>query len=246
MDTFRRARLVFVNSHYCADFLRVRFPAYRDKFIPNVVGVSTAFPATLERPPWATPQLEQQGFILCSAAFMDNKNQRRLIEAYVMLQNAGRTLPPLVLIGPSPAAYLDQVITPAVARSPRPDDIVIPGHVSEGVVAWAFAHARMLVQPSFAEGFSSFSVFQAMQREVPVACANTTSHPEAVGDAALLFDPSSVPAMAAAMERLLDDVPLRSKLSAAGNRRVGELTWSANAGRVCEEISKILEEPRGH
>ena len=245
-DTFRRARLVFVNSSYCADYLRTRFPSYRDKFIANPVGVSTAQSAQEERPHWATAQLEQRGFILCSSAFMDNKNQRRLIEAYVMLQNAGRVLPSLVLIGPCPPAYFDRVIEPAAAQSPTPGDIVIPGHVSEGVLAWAFANARMVVQPSFAEGFSSFSVFQAMQKEVPVACANTTSHPEAVGDAALLFDPSSVPEMASAIERLLDDAPLRAKLTAAGLRRVGQLTWPANAERVCGEIRKIVEKSVGH
>ena len=241
MDTFRRARLVFVNSHYCADYLRTLFPAYRDKFVANPVGVSAAPAVPVERPHWATAQMESNGFILSSSAFMDNKNQRRLIEAYVMLQNAGRALPPLVLIGPCPPAYFERVIRPAVAQSPKPDDIVIPGHVSEGVLAWAFAKARMVVQPSFAEGFSSFSVFQAMQKEVPVACANTTSHPEAVGDAALLFDPSSVPGIAAALERLLDEAPLRARLSAAGLRRVGELTWSANADRVCTAISKFVE-----
>jgi glycosyltransferase involved in cell wall biosynthesis len=244
-DTFRRAQLVFVNSAYCADVLRARFPAYRNKFIANPVGVSPAPSVPAERPEWASTELEQRGFVLCSSAFMDNKNQRRLIEAYVMLQNAGRVLPPLVLIGPCPPAYLDRVIRPAAARSPRVDEIVIPGHVSEGVLAWAFAKARMVVQPSFAEGFSSFSVFQAMQKEVPVACANTTSHPEAVGDAALLFDPSSVPAIAAAMARLLEDEPLRARLASAGLRRVQELTWSANAERVCAEISKIVEPSRG-
>ncbi len=244
-DTFRRARLIFVNSSYCADFLRTTFPSYRDKFIANPVGVSSTPSVPIERPQWATAQLEQRGFILCSSAFMDNKNQRRLIEAYVMLQNAGRVLPPLVLIGPCPPAYFDRVIRPAAAQSPRADDIVIPGHVSEGVLAWAFAKARMVVQPSFAEGFSSFSVFQAMQKEVPVACANTTSHPEAVGDAALLFDPSSLPEIAAAMERLLDESPLRAQLAAAGLRRVKELTWSANAERVCGGILSLVEPSHG-
>jgi glycosyltransferase involved in cell wall biosynthesis len=246
MDTFRRARLVFVNSNYCAEVLRTRFPAYRDKFIANVVGISAASALAAERPQWATSQLEQRGFILCSSAFLDNKNQRRLIEGYVMLQNAGRVLPPLVLIGPCPPAYLDRVIRPAAAQSPKPEDVVIPGHVSEGVLAWAFANARMVVQPSFAEGFSSFSVFQAMQKEVPVACANTTSHPEAVGDAALLFDPSSVPEIAAAIERLLDDAPLRARLTAAGLRRVAQLTWPANTERVCGEILKIVENSVAH
>jgi glycosyltransferase involved in cell wall biosynthesis len=242
VDTFRRARKVLVNSTYCANYLRTRFPEYRDKFIANPVGISPAPQTASTRPTWATTRLDQRGYILCSSAFMDNKNQRRLIEAYVMLQKAGRALPLLVLIGPCPPAYFERVIRPAAASSPQADDIISPGHVSHEVLGWAFEHATMVVQPSFAEGFSSFSVFQAMQRGVPVACANTSSHPEAVGTAALLFDPSSVAAIAAAIERLLDDAALRSELTQSGTRRVGELTWSANAGRVCGEISKIVEE----
>ena len=242
-DTFRRARRVFVNSSYCADVLKAHVPVQRDKFIVNPAGISENR-SVPERPDWADARMDQRGVILCSSAFSDNKNQRRLIEAYIELQRAGRSLPPLVLIGPCPDAYLERVIKPAVAQSPDPRAIVTPGHVSEGVLAWAFAHARLVVQPSFAEGYSSFSVFQAMQHEVPVACANTTSHPEAVGAAALLFDPASVPEIATAIGRVLDDATLRSELTKAGSRRVRELTWAANGSRVCAEIAKIVEASR--
>jgi len=241
IDAFRRAERVFVNSTYCTEVLRRRFPAYRDKFKVNPVGISPVAPHQAERPDWADAGMDQRGFILCSSAFSDNKNQRRLIEAYAGLQNTGRDLPPLVLIGPCPPDYFDDVIKPAVSAAPKPGDIIIPGYVSAGVLAWAFEHARMLVQPSFAEGFSSFSVFQAMQKGVPVACSNTTSHPEAVGTAALLFDPASPLAIEAAITRLLDDAVLRSTLIESGGRRVGELTWSANADRVCEEMMTIME-----
>jgi hypothetical protein len=54
-----------------------------------------------------------------------------------------------------------------------------------------------------------------------------------------------LPGIAAAIERLLDEAPLRARLAAAGLRRVNELTWSANADRVCEAISKFVEPSRG-
>jgi hypothetical protein len=209
---------------------------YRDKFLARPVGISDILPQSArigQRRRW----ISRASF--SAARLFGKQESRRLIEVH-QLQHSARELPPLVLIGPCPPGYFKDVIGPAVARSPNPANIVIAGHVSEGVLAWAFANARMLVQPSFAEGFSSFSVFQAMQQGVPVACANTTSHPEAVGEAALLFDPSSVPAIAAAMERLLDDAQERAQLAAAGARRVAELSWSANAERVCAEISKII------
>ncbi len=242
-DTFRRAQVVFVNSEYCADVLRRFFPQHRSKFRANPVGIAPPAPVPEARPDWATADMDARGFILCSSAFLDNKNQRRLIEAYVELQSSGRELPPLVLIGPCQPAYMAEVIRPVLRTSLRPADIVIPGHVTDDVLAWAFAHACLVVQPSFAEGFSSFSVFQAMQRGVPVACANTTSHPEAVGDAAVLFNPSSVPDIAGVMARALDDEALRARLASVGLQRVRELTWTANAGRVCAALAKIVGVP---
>jgi glycosyltransferase involved in cell wall biosynthesis len=245
IDAFRRSERVFVNSLYCAEFLRRRFPAYREKFRVNPVGISPASAKASERPGWATPHMDQGGIILCSSAFSDNKNQRRLIQAYIALQRTGRTLPALVLIGPCPAAYFETVIQPVLSASPRPGDIVMPGYVNDGVLAWAFKHAGMVVQPSFAEGFSSFSVFQAMQAGVPVACSNTTSHPEAVKQAALLFDPTSVAAIAEAVATLLDDAGLRLRLILAGTHRVGELTWAANIDHVCAQILNVMEDYRG-
>lgn len=245
MDAFRRSERIFVNSSYCAEYLRLRFPGYRNKFMVNPVGIAPVSVKVPERPCWATVRMDEGGLILCSSAFSENKNQRRLIEAYIALQRTGRTLPELVLIGPCPKAYFDTVIKPVIAKSPRPEAIVVPGFVKAEVLAWAFAHARLVVQPSFAEGFSSFSVFQAMQAGVPVACSNTTSHPEAVQRAGLLFDPTSVEAITGAVAELLDDPALRLRLVEAGIHRIGELTWAANIDHVCRQIMNIMEEYHG-
>lgn len=239
VDAFRRAQRVFVNSHYCAEYLKRRFPKWQGKFIVNhgILNPSAVVP---ERPAWADDSMEQGGIVLCSSAFSDNKNQRRLIEAYCLMQEAGRPLPQLVLIGPCPLSYFKQVIEPLRNKSRHPERIVIPGYVNEGVLAWAFEHANVLVQPSFAEGFSSLAVFQAMRLGVPVACANTTSHPEAVGEAALMFDPTSVPDMAVAIQCLLDNRDVRERLRKRGFSRVAELSWMANTECVCAHLSEVL------
>jgi len=49
-------------------------------------------------------------------------------------------------------------------------------------------HAKMLVCQSRFEGFGNPPI-EAMSAGVPVACSNSTSLPEIVGDAAELFDP---------------------------------------------------------
>jgi glycosyltransferase involved in cell wall biosynthesis len=60
----------------------------------------------------------------------------------------------------------------------------------------------------------------------PVACSNAASLPEVVGDAARLFDPTSVEELVAAVEEVLDDPePWRER----GLARAKEFTWEKTA-----------------
>jgi glycosyltransferase involved in cell wall biosynthesis len=85
--------------------------------------------------------------------------------------------------------------------------------------------ADLLVHPSLYEGFGLVLV-EAMARGVPLAVAGATALPETAGDAAVLFDPLDVVAMAAAIRRALED---RERLIAAGRARVSELSWERAA-----------------
>ena len=67
-----------------------------------------------------------------------------------------------------------------------------------------YAAAAAFVFPSLYEGFG-LPVLEAMRRGVPVACSDRSTLPEVAGDAALLFDPERVQAIADALTRLLDD-----------------------------------------
>ena len=60
---------------------------------------------------------------------------------------------------------------------------------------------------------------------MPVASSNAASLPEVCGDAARLFDPTSVEAMVAAVEEILDDRPT----GARGLARAAEFTWEKTA-----------------
>jgi glycosyltransferase involved in cell wall biosynthesis len=74
---------------------------------------------------------------------------------------------------------------------------------------------------------------------VPVVCSNTSSLPEVAGDAALLVDPSDTAALAAALDRLLTDEPLRAALVARGYRQAQRFSWEEAARQVLSIFEEL-------
>jgi len=84
-----------------------------------------------------------------------------------------------------------------------------------------------------------------MGRGLPVACADATSLPELAGGAALLFDPHSTQAIAAAVSRLLDDAALRADLAARGRERAAAFSWQRTARETLAVYDHALRMRRG-
>jgi glycosyltransferase involved in cell wall biosynthesis len=88
-----------------------------------------------------------------------------------------------------------------------------------------YRRAAALVFPSLYEGFGQ-PPLEAMACGCPVASSNAAALPEVCGDAARLFDPTSVEDMVAAVEGVLDDPDFwRSR----GLERAAAFTWEATA-----------------
>ncbi len=79
-----------------------------------------------------------------------------------------------------------------------------------------------------------------MLRGAPVACSNATSLPEVAGDAALLFDPLDVDAIAVSIRRILGDETLAERLRTAGLDRAKRFTWDETARRTLDSYRKAI------
>jgi glycosyltransferase involved in cell wall biosynthesis len=90
--------------------------------------------------------------------------------------------------------------------------------------------ATAMVFPSLYEGFGS-PPLEAMACGCPVASSAAGSLAEAVGEAALVFDPASVESIADAIDRVTGEAGLREKLRAAGLERARRYSWSRAAAR---------------
>jgi glycosyltransferase involved in cell wall biosynthesis len=105
------------------------------------------------------------------------------------------------------------------------------GYISDAVRRDLFAHAAVLVLPSWNEGFG-LPALEAMAAGVPVVASNRGALPEVVADAGLLVDPASADEIAAAVERVLDDSTLAADLAARGRARALTFSWAAAADRL--------------
>ena len=94
----------------------------------------------------------------------------------------------------------------------------------DSVLANLYANAELFVYPSLYEGFG-IPPLEAMSCNCPVACSNTSSIPEVVGNAAAYFDPTSLDSMKDSMCKILDDSEFRSTLVARGVERVKLFSW---------------------
>jgi alpha-1,3-rhamnosyl/mannosyltransferase len=233
--SLRRARRVIAVSETTRrDLLEVYGVApERVVAVPN--GVGTRFQPVAD----ARAEVERrfalaEPYLLFVGALQPRKNAPALVAAYARLVRKGAE--PLLVLAGNDRGGGDQVRA-AIADYGLEARVRLLGYVSEPDLPALYSAAEALVFPSLYEGFG-IPALEAMACGVPVAASSTTGLGEAVGDAAVTFDPSSVGAIAEAVERLLDDVSLRQRLRAEGLARAAEFTWR----RAAEQTAAVYRD----
>jgi glycosyltransferase involved in cell wall biosynthesis len=94
----------------------------------------------------------------------------------------------------------------------------------DNLLANYYQAASLFVYPSLYEGFG-IPPLEAMSYDCPVACSNTSSIPEVVGDAGFYFNPNSIDSMAGVIESALNQSgEIQSKVK-IGRERIKMFTW---------------------
>lgn len=208
------------------------FPESRVFAVP--LGVPEMFRPRLEadvRSPLVRCGLHYGSYSLCVATIEPRKNIPGLLQAYRLLPDQVRRHFPLVLIG-GPGWHNEETLN-EIERGTREGWLRYLGYVEEENLPSLVAAARVFVYPSFYEGFG-LPVLEAMASGVPVVCSDRASLPEVVGGAALAADPDDVAALAAMIERALDDEKWRCEAREASIKRASAFTWNATAKRTLE------------
>jgi glycosyltransferase involved in cell wall biosynthesis len=180
-----------------------------------------------------TFEIGEVPLVLSVLAKRPHKNAARLIEAFTRVPNG-------VLVIPGYSTRYETELNERVDASGLTERVRLLGWVDDATLDGLYRAADCFAFPSLAEGFG-LPVLEAMLRGAPVACSNATSLPEVVGDAALLFDPLDVEAIAASIRRILEEDELADRLRAAGRKRATRFTWEECARRTLECYRRVLQ-----
>ena len=155
-------------------------------------------------------------FVLAVGSLEPRKNLGRLLDAWALLPEAVLRDHSLVVVAGT--GWMQRKLGRRLGRMARAGGAILTGHLGASDLAALYRRARALVYPSLAEGFG-LPVAEAMACGTPVVTSDRSSLPEVAGDAALLIDPEDSEAIATAVERILEDTELWSRLRARGLER---------------------------
>ncbi len=181
-------------------------------------------------------QLPEQ-FLLHVGTLQPRKNIPILVEAMAQLKRPDL---PLVLVGGKGWHYSE--IFERIARLGLNKQVRLTGYVADEELPYWYSAATALVFPSVYEGFG-LPVLQAMACGAPVVASNSSSIPEAAGDAALLFAPHDIEQLVSHLQAVLDDQQQAETMRRRGLAHAHQFTWQrAGAEMAAAFLSALASE----
>jgi len=180
----------------------------------------------------------EDDYILFVSTIEPRKNVPGLLQAYRQLLDSYKVKTKLVLAGGR--GWLFEEVFATVGRLSLTDQVHFLGRVEAEDLPYLYNAARLLVQPSFYEGFG-LPPLEAMACGTPVIVSNVSALPEVVGDAGLMVDPQNISELAVGMYRLLTDEGLRDEMIRKGLARAACFSWDRTARETLEVYRKVSQ-----
>ncbi|HWF25465.1 MAG TPA: glycosyltransferase family 1 protein [Solirubrobacteraceae bacterium] len=234
----RRSHRIIVDAESTREDVRHLLGVSPEKIDVVPLGIGTERRGESMSEPALRSWLEagERPIVLSVSAKRPHKNLLRLLDALAVIPAERR---PLLVLPGYPTAHEDDLRHRAAELSIA-GDVRLLGWIDPAQLEGLYAAAACFVFPSLLEGFG-LPVLEAMVRGVPVACSGRGSLGEVAGEAALRFDPESVPEIAAAIERLLSDRRAAERLRRAGLERACHFSWAATAAGTLASYERALK-----
>ncbi len=236
----RRARRVVTVSRTTRNDLLELFGGRSDRIevIPN--GVDEAF---FERPPREVLERLRERYglrppvILVVANDKPHKNVDTALRAFHRAVRVHGIPGQLVFVGGFPP---DGRLASIARHMGLGDRVAFTGRVPRDDLVGLYHMAALLLHVALYEGFG-LPILEAMAAGVPVITSNLGAMRELGEGVATLVEPLDVFGIAATLERVLVDDPLRRRMIEAGRRRARDLSWD----RAAEAMVAVFRKAAG-
>ncbi len=223
-----------------ANVLKAQFPACGEKLNVIYPGL-TAIGETTEPKPLSSFGVDRP-YILFVGTLEPRKNLLRLLQAYASLPEEIRQELLLVLAGGQGWRLGD--LKEHIATLQIEPFVRLTGYVSDADLAQLYGQARFLAMPSLYEGFG-FPIIEANAMGIPVVTSNTSSMPEAAGEAGILVDPNDVQSILGGLESLATDSELHARLAEKARPNAARFDWMESARQLERIFEKAIAKRRG-
>lgn len=172
--------------------------------------------------------VSNKGHLLFVGGPDPRKNLDTVVAAYHRIAAVRESVPQLVVVGGYSDEWQRRVlaeIPPAVRRGPG---VVFLDHVPDQQLAGLYAHSRITIVASLAEGFS-MPIVESMAAGAAVLASDIPAHRELVNDPAARFQPLDAAELAIKIGVLLDSDAIRTAL-ATSQRPVADRFSATSVG----------------
>jgi glycosyltransferase involved in cell wall biosynthesis len=178
-------------------------------------------------------------FLIYVGRVEEKKNIVNLIHAFALFKSRRGIGDPvkLLLVG-SPGFGIER-IRKEIAASKLENFVVMPGYVPESELPALISAARLLLLPSWYEGFG-LPILQAQACGTPVIAAEAGSMPEVGGNAALYPNPGAPEEIAQAMKTLMDESATWERCRTLGFENVARFSWDKTARLTMNAFLEVL------
>jgi glycosyltransferase involved in cell wall biosynthesis len=213
----RAQAVVCVSESTRRDLVRLYGPPAAPITVAHL-GVRNVFAPGVAPPTWCPDR-----YLLFVGARDGYKDFRVALEAFA---EVAATVPAITLLAVGGGAFTsdEETLLSRWGLGER----VIQHDASDMELPGIFGGAHAFVFPSRYEGFG-LPTLEAMACGTPVVLADSSSHPEVGGEAALYFPPGDSSALAAQVRRLISDGRGRSDFVANGISRAKRFSWRDTA-----------------
>jgi len=174
----------------------------------------------------------KKNFILFVGTIQPRKNIARMVEAISQIPELE-----LIVVGKKGWQY------EGILDSPRKfgveNRVKFLEFVPDEELSELYKNAICFVLPSLYEGFG-LPILEAMKYGCPVVTSNTSSLPEAGGDAALYFDPEDSSDIAEKIKKLLSDDKFREDMIEKGYKQAKKFSWEKAAKETLHVLKEVV------